>query len=499
MREIEQKLAVDPSFVVPTITFLDGSEIRMRELPTQNLRAVYFDTQDLRLARQGITLRHRSGEDQTMWTLKLPVDSSTITMRDEINFDGESPEVPVEAARLVTAYARGSELIPVARLRTRRRRWMIANEGGTDLAELVDDEVSVIDGGEIVSRFREIEIEAREGGESHLKQLSLVLKEAGAVVAEPIPKAVRALGPRATAPPDLPTPPEAGPDDPASLVVRAAIARGVGRIVTNDPGVRQNDVEAVHQMRVGARRLRSDLRTFQPLVHSYWAGPLSEGLRWLVDLLGTVRDIDVFKENMDEIAADLHEDLKPLYETLDAEHEEARVVLMEALAGDTYVKLVDKLYDVAREPHLTEEAARPSSEVLPPLVAAAWKDLAKKAKDLEADSDPADFHKARIRAKRARYAAEAVAPALGARSTKAKEFASRAEALQQLLGEHQDAHVASAEVERLAALHPDDANLQLAAGRLIERQLAKARVRRESFPRVWKKLSAKKRRKWFET
>ena len=41
-------------------------------MPAQTLRAVYYDSPDLRLARDGITLRHRSGDGPARWTLKLP-------------------------------------------------------------------------------------------------------------------------------------------------------------------------------------------------------------------------------------------------------------------------------------------------------------------------------------------------------------------------------------------------------------------------------------------
>src|SRR5205823_10728565 len=57
-----------------------------------------------------------------------------------------------------------------------------------------------------------------------------------------------------------------------------------------------------------------------------------------------------------------------------------------------------------------------------------------------------DYHALRIRAKRLRYAVEFTSPVYGKRSTKLVE---RLVALQDLLGEHQDAQVA---VERLRSL-----------------------------------------------
>ena len=56
--------------------------------------------------------------------------------------------------------------------------------------------------------------------------------------------------------------------------MRAAIAAGVRRMILNDPRTRLGEVEPLHQMRVGTRRLRSDLRTFRPLLDRDWAESL---------------------------------------------------------------------------------------------------------------------------------------------------------------------------------------------------------------------------------
>ena len=74
--------------------------------------------------------------------------------------------------------------------------------GESEIAELANDEVSVVEGRRIVSRFRELELEAIED-DAPLEYLAEQLRVAGATDAEPIPKVVRALGSRATATPDI--------------------------------------------------------------------------------------------------------------------------------------------------------------------------------------------------------------------------------------------------------------------------------------------------------
>src|SRR6185503_10129086 len=161
MLEQEVKLSVEGSFAP---NFPPGrSEVAgVEELPALDLRATYYDTPDLRLAREGVTLRCRSGEGEgAQWTVKLPAGNGIAEGRDEIDFDGAARQVPKGALELVRALVRLETLLPVARLRTRRRRWLLRGAGGDELAELVDDRVSVLERGRVVERFREIEIESR--------------------------------------------------------------------------------------------------------------------------------------------------------------------------------------------------------------------------------------------------------------------------------------------------------------------------------------------------
>src|SRR5690242_3200848 len=126
------------------------------------METVYYDTPDLRLARWGVSLRHRAGEG---WTLKLapppsvPGKPTAVLERDELTFQGAAKKPPAEAIEVVRAYVRRAELVPVARLSTVRRRVRLVDATGTRVAEVVDDEVSVRDGRRVAARFREIEVE----------------------------------------------------------------------------------------------------------------------------------------------------------------------------------------------------------------------------------------------------------------------------------------------------------------------------------------------------
>src|SRR5688572_19488878 len=155
--EREVKLAAWGGFALPALDDL-LPELTVEPLKLKKLDATYYDTSDLRLARAGVSLRHRTGDDPP-WTVKLPEgERGPVMNRREIPFDGPVGEIPPQAAALVRAYTRTAALVPVARLKTRRTGVELV-VGDEKVAEVVDDEVSVYHGRRLASRFREVEVE----------------------------------------------------------------------------------------------------------------------------------------------------------------------------------------------------------------------------------------------------------------------------------------------------------------------------------------------------
>jgi CHAD domain-containing protein len=250
-------------------------------------------------------------------------------------------------------------------------------------------------------------------------------------------------------------------------------------------------------MRVGARRLRSDLRTFRPLLDRKWADALREELRWLGSVLGDVRDLDVMLARLRADAGDLEGDLGPLFESLEARRQKARANLLRALRTARYLELLDRFVEAAESPELTPAAKGPSEDALPGLVRRSWKQLARKASALEPESPDEDYHRVRVLAKRARYGAEAVGPSLAEKPGKrARSFAGRAADLQDVLGELQDSVVAQETIRDVARDHPQEGRFNLAAGRLIERELRQRSNWRQRFPEAWNRLDRKKLTAW---
>ena len=496
MREHELKFEVDESFKPSQLENLEPYEVN--EMATQDLSAGYYDTADLRLARWGASLRYRKGDDGgDGWTLKLPVNGS----REELKFELPASSIPKDVKTLTTALTRGADLKLVATIRTKRRRWAIRETpGDAQLAELAFDEVSVLKSRRVVQRFREIEIEAVNTDRIGLAKIGNALRAKGARETDQKPKVVRALGEAAAAPPDLGEVGEVSPSDPAKDAVRAAFVANVSRLILNDPLARSGDPEGVHQMRVAARRTRSDLKTFGPLVDETWATDLSAELKWLGNVLGSVRDIDVMTAGLRGSSTEIEDKLAPIFEELAEKHDVAEGKVKDGLSSHRYIELLERLVTGAVTLPTTDEAEKPCSEALIPLVASRWRKLAGAAELAGKDASDEVLHDIRIKAKKVRYAAEAVAPSLGKKTRKdLVAFAEKIAELQDVLGAHQDAAVAMSTIQDAIRKNKEDADFVFAAGRLFEREVGKAKTSRKELKTTWGKIDRKKNLGWLTT
>ena len=476
MLEREAKLAAGPDFHLPP---LDGLIQGARAAPVETVRmeTVYYDTPGLRLARWGCSLRLREGEG---WTLKLPSSSDgAFLSRRELAFAGEGRRPPEAAVALLLAYVRHSSLAPVATLSTLRRRIRLTDPAGSPLAEVVDDEVAVLDGLRVANRFRQLEVELAAGASGDLLDPVLArLHKAGAGSGQALPKHLLALGRRAMEPPEV-APVEVTADSTAAQLIAATIARSVAELLRLDPGVRLNDdPEDVHRARVTLRSLRSQLRTFTPLLERAWAKSMQDELRWLGAALGAVRDRQVMRLRLQARAGELAPEevllLNGLSRDLEVETEEARSRLLLDMRSDRYLVLLDRLVEASVAPRLLPEAD--------------WRRLRLGVRRLPSRPRDSELHRIRILAKRARYAAEAAAPVVG---KKAARFARKAAGLQAGLGEHQDAVDLRRWLRESVEGRP-----AFLAGQIYLREGEAARAVRKAWKRKWKRLDRKRLRGW---
>ncbi len=458
--ERELKLVPPPDFHLP--------ELGGVPLPDRQFVSTYHDTKDLRLARHGVTLRHRSEGGARVWQLKIPRGAARI----ELEEPGLPARPPTSMLDLLVAHLRDATLVPVARLRTRRKTVH------ADGAEIVDDSVAVLDGQRVTGRFRELEVELVEGDERALHRLETALREAGATPGVFEPKLYRVL--------DLAYPPSrtvTARDASSADALGTALDEQYERLLAHDPGTRLgSDPEDLHQMRVATRRARAYLRAARPFLDQDWADGLRAELGWLGSALGPARDADVLLEHLRGEAAQLGDAATPvreLLELLDRERSMARQDAVAALSELRYFELLDRL-EHAREP-VVERGDAPS-------LAELWWDEFRKTRRafrrLGDEPSDADLHAARIRAKRARYAAELASHELG---DEGGAFVDAAKKLQDVLGEHQDAVVAEARVRAWRDGGGDARSAEL----LVEQEQARRSEARAEWPSRWKKLKRK--------
>jgi CHAD domain-containing protein len=505
--EIERKYEVPVGFAVPD-GIADG--VTLGDPVVHELTAVYYDTPDLRLAREGVAVRRRTGGTDAGWHVKRYLSSPD--ERDELQLPlGRPGVVPAAVSAEVRALSRGGRLRPIVTISTTRTERPLVDPDGRVLALVADDLVRTAVAPDPGSgeQWRELEVELIDGDRALLEDLDRGLREAGATPSADPAKIARALDGRWRA-----DQPAAGPPGSAAAVVGDYLRAQRDAIVAWDPRVRRDEPDSVHKMRVATRRLRSTLRTFRPLYDRSTADHLRAELRWLAEVLGAVRDAEVMAARLDgALAAEPPElVLGPvaarLGDRLRVRTLTKRRALIGVLDGKRYAALLDDLDELLATP-ATERGRRPAGPELRGRVAKVVRkvdrllDAAERAEQSHGPETAPPLpgvlgrdqalHEARKAAKQARYAAEAAAPAAGAPANK---LATAMEDLQELLGDHHDS-VVTRELLREAGLaaHAAGENA-FTYGLLHARQAATAERIEAQVGAARKATTAKKIRRW---
>src|SRR5207248_8313786 len=287
------------------------------------------------------------------------------------------------------------------------------------------DKVDVVEGSKSLDRFVELEIELVDGNPADLERLAKKLRKAGAKRSDGRAKVMRVLE---------------VPDVKAPGQIRSLLAEQLQELERFDPGVRLGgDAEDLHKFRVATRRSRAVIRATKPLLGESLR-TLGTELKWLAGVLGPVRDLDVLIERLRETGETLGDDSEganAIIACLEEERRQRYDALRAALDDERYLALLDSFAaTIASLPDLD------APDGLRPLAAKPLRKLRKAARKLSDEPADEELHKLRIRAKRARYAAELV-PGGGKR---VKRYLDALKELQDVLGEHQDTVVAEEQV-----------------------------------------------------
>ena len=496
VEEIETKYDAPEGAQLPAMDALPGVASVVRPEP-QRLEAEYFDTQDLRLIRSGITLRRRTGGTDDGWHLKLPVGPNTRReIREPLGTDRQVPDVLVS---LVRGRVRGEQLRPVAQLITTRQPVILLDDHAEPLAEVAIDDVRAETLGDalVVRSWREVEVELTGGRRDLLEAADTSLRQHGLLPAGRAAKLERALGVSSAEP----TRPALSAASPAGEVIREYLRAHAEVLISLDPLVRRNEPDAVHQMRVTTRRLRSVLQAYGPFA-GLQARRLVSELQWLGTVLGAARDAEVLAAHLltdldrlpaEQVIGPVKARVQGHFASVTADGTRAVVA---ALDSGRYFALLDDLDSLAASP-AGGPAAQAAGSVLPAAVARAYRRTRRRARRASgAPAGPATktaWHEVRKAAKRARYAAEAVAPALG---SDASRFARQMKYVQSALGDYQDTVVVRQAARQLGMSAHLSGENAFSYGVLSQLAACEGDGLLDDAQRIWKHASRPRYRRW---
>ncbi len=413
-REIELKLEFDPTY----LALIQAHLLLATDGKRQAVHSTYYDTPDLVLRNAGVSLRLRDADGRFVQTIKSTNGSSGIFDRSEWEHELKRYEIDLIAARdtalepLLSVRVRNA-LRPVFETRVERTIYQL-KRNGSDIEVALDR--GEVDAGERQVPIHELELELKQGEAAELFRLA---RELDAIVPLRITGKAKAERGYELLENHKPTAEKARPLelDPKTSVEEAFRAIGqncLRQIIANEPGVCAGDAEALHQMRIGLRRLRTAFAVFAKLFPEGGQERMKAELKWATNQLGPARDLDVF-------AADV---LKHLSETDAGEKEFAEVSrdltskrgevyarAREFLRSDRFRKgLLDVVEWVEAGPWTKSAAAhadteRPVQKHAATVLAKRRKQIRKEGKNLRELSAGAR-HELRIKAKKLRYMTE---------------------------------------------------------------------------------------------
>lgn len=471
-----------------------GSGLVVEPESENKITDVYYDAEDWRFYRAGYALRIRKAGSNAEATMKsLSPAEGNVRRRREITepLGDDKPatlaKAPGPVGERTRALLGGQDMRPMFEVSTRRQKFALLLENPAGESEngasdngvsgdgapanrvrigevLLDFSEIPLGGGRESAQLRRVEVEAGVGTAPtpdlrgfvdemqyalELKPASISKFETGLYATGLSPRGDTEAGPT-----------EIGPTMTLGEVAFAVLRRQFAEMRSHEPGTRiGEDPEELHDMRVATRRMRAAIKVFEGALpeRAKW---FREELRWVAGTLGDVRDLDVqvgrleaWRGETDEESSDF---LGKILEVIKKRRTEARGRMLEALDSARYERLETSFSEMLRRgPGAERELAQtnghspegePVTSAAPALISAHYRKWRKAAKSLDGSSPPENFHELRKKGKRLRYTLEFVSEVYG---KPAAGLISSLKALQDDLGDHQDAIVAAGTLREL--------------------------------------------------
>ena len=282
------------------------------------------------------------------------------------------------------------------------------------------------------------------------------------------------------------------PSEPAAGGFRRVLANLADTMEANRQGTIDDvDPEFLHDLRVAVRRSRSVLSHGKRVLAADGRDHFRAEFRWLGEVTGRVRDLDVYMIEWPGYVATLDSDstaaLEPVVDHIHRRRAAEQMVLAGHLDSARYQGLMTAwrawLDSPATGEALAKHSQRPLGTVIVARIQDAQDQLLTRGRGIGPSTAADELHELRKDAKRLRYLLECFGGLLPAQAR--KPFVQRLKALQDNLGEHQDTEVHTAQLmamsEELHGTPGVTAGTLVAIGRLAEVFDRRRRAAREEF------------------
>jgi triphosphatase len=384
------------------------------------LRSVYFDTPAFDLRAGGFALRIREDAGKRVQTVKQSAGDGAFTRGEwECDVDGLQPDLAAIARTPLGAVLKraGREALrPMFEVRVDRARRDVG-VGGAVVEVALDRGLVAANGSD--TPICELELELKSGETGSLFALARTLSEAAKLDLAFTSKAERGYAllegePRGALKAAAPA---LRRGDDAGQAFRAIAGACLSQIAGNARILRSaRRPEALHQLRVGLRRLRSALSLFKPMLADDAFEAIKSELKWMTQQLNDARNLDVFIAQTFRRAAKQGADAPGLgafgeallaaqTRAYDQAETAVRSPRFRGMMLETAAWIEAGKWTAMDEPSAAALRARPIKALASEILTRRRAKIDKKARRLE-ELEPAIRHKLRIQAKTMRYACE---------------------------------------------------------------------------------------------
>lgn len=427
----------------------------LQDLGAQRWVICYFDTFDWRLYNEGYVLEeHRNGSSNHLhW--RCVTNGAPDRVLPNARMPHFARELPTGAFReRLARYTEPRALLPQVIVHTQSHTLNLENTEGKTLARLVLETGRLPNGDHSTAApvvSRRLRLEPLRGYEEFCKPLRREVKRLGLNQSDG-DLMVRALACNGRRPASYQVRPRVRLEghsrtDEAS---RQLLAAYVGVMQCNLPGVRaRTDPEFLHDFRTSLRRARALLSELKEVFPKRALERYRRDLRWLGEITGQPRDLDVLMLSLDDYAQMLDEGpvrtafTSQCREFVARELEQAYERLHERLASARFERLDASLKEFVSSPvprrTPLEHAMEPIDGYARTRLKRRFRKLRQSAAGAGVGEDPQVLHDARIVAKRCRYVLDAFASLLAKDGV--RYLRGRLKELQEHLGEHHDCYV----------------------------------------------------------